>query len=106
FPMTKLRGAKFTKCELVQPIMRDADLRECDFREVRLRGGDFGRSVLSGSRFGEAKLLMADFRGANLQGVRELTAEQLTQSLTDNRTILPNGKRGPYLRNSGAEKPA
>jgi hypothetical protein len=48
---------------------------------------------------------MADFRGANLSGARELTSEQLCQSLTDNRTILPNGNHGPYMRNSGAEKP-
>jgi hypothetical protein len=27
-------------------------------------------------------------------------------SLTDNTTILPNGKKGPYMKSSGAEKPA
>jgi hypothetical protein len=50
--------------------------------------------------------VMADFRGANLEGARELTSEQLQHALTDRTTILPNGSRGPYTRHSGAEKPA
>jgi len=28
------------------------------------------------------------------------------QSLTDPSTMLPNGSRGPFMRFSGAEKPA
>jgi len=48
---------------------------------------------------------MVDFRGANLVGARELTPEHLLTSLTDQSTVLPNGKRGPYMKNSGAEKP-
>jgi uncharacterized protein YjbI with pentapeptide repeats len=79
-------------------------LRRADFRETRVRGGDFSRAILDGARFGGAQLLTADFRGANLYGARELTAEQLMQCLTDEATVLPNGKRGPYLRHSGAEK--
>jgi hypothetical protein len=30
---------------------------------------------------------------------------QLSQALTGSTTILPNGRRGPYMRYSGAEKP-
>jgi hypothetical protein len=48
---------------------------------------------------------MADLRGADLTGAREMTSAQLLGALIDDRTILPNGKKGPYLRNSGAEKP-
>jgi hypothetical protein len=29
----------------------------------------------------------------------------LCQALTDQTTILPNGKHGPYLKRSGAERP-
>jgi uncharacterized protein YjbI with pentapeptide repeats len=100
-----LVGAKFGRTEVIQCIFCNADLQDCDFREARVRGGDFSRAVLAGARFGAAQIVMADFRGANLTGARELTSEQLAQSRTDNRTILPNGNRGPYMRNSGAEKP-
>ena len=71
-----------------------------------MQGGDFCRAILGGARFGKARLVTVDFRGANLEGAREMTAEQLGMSLTDHRTILPNGKKGPYLKHSGAEKPA
>jgi hypothetical protein len=81
-------------------------MRGCDFRDVRMRGGDFCRAVLEGARFGRAQLTTADFRGANLQGAREMTPEMLMQSLTDRATVLPNGKLGPYMKYSGAEKPA
>jgi len=100
-----LRGSKFSRAELIQCVFRHADLRACDFRDVRLRGGDFWKASLAGSRFGGAQITMADFRGADLTGARELTGDQLSQSLTDDYTILPNGSRGPYLRRSGAEKP-
>jgi uncharacterized protein YjbI with pentapeptide repeats len=105
FSSAILAGAKFARAELIQCVFCSAELRDCDFREARMRGGDFGRAVLTGARFGAAQMAMADFRGANLSGARELTSEQLCQSLTDSRTILPNGNHGPYMRNSGAEKP-
>ncbi len=90
---------------MTQGIFRDADMRGCDFREARLRGGDFCRAILAGARFAKAQLVTVDFRGANLQGARELTAEMLMQSLTDQTTTLPNGKKGPFMKFSGAEKP-
>ena len=46
-----------------------------------------------GARFGGAQLATADFRGANLQGAREMTPEQLMLCLTDQTTTLPNGKK-------------
>jgi hypothetical protein len=33
-----------------------------------------------------------------------MTADMLSQSLTDHRTILPNGTQGPYRKFSGAER--
>ena len=88
---------------MIQCVFRIGTGRS-DFREARISGGDFGRAVLARSRFGGAKLKTADFRGADLTGARELTGEQLLQTLTDEATVLPNGKRGPYMRNSGAER--
>jgi hypothetical protein len=50
-------------------------------------------------------MAMVDFRGASLRGAREMTAEHLSQSITDHRTVLPNGSQGPYRKFSGAERP-
>ncbi|HOL73166.1 MAG TPA: hypothetical protein PKW45_17100, partial [Bryobacteraceae bacterium] len=57
------------------------------------------------ARFEDAQMFTADLRGANLQGARGLTAAQLSQARTDERTILPNGRTGPYVKGSGAERP-
>ena len=104
FTHAVLRGGTFARGELIQCLFRHANLRQCDFTDARLLGGDFGLAVLEGARFGGAVLKMADFRGANLAGARELTSDQLMGSITDGTTVLPNGKRGPYVRNSGAER--
>lgn len=78
----------------------------CDFREAKLDGAGFAGATLRESRFEGAGLNLADFRGADLKGARELTSEQLSSARTDDRTILPSGKRGPYLKHSGDERPA
>jgi uncharacterized protein YjbI with pentapeptide repeats len=101
-----MRGTKFSRAELVQCRFHNVALADCDFRGVKVLGGDFNHALLAGARFGGAQLKMADLRGANLRGARELTSEQLLQSLTDQSTILPNGSNGPYRRMSGAEKRA
>ena len=59
---------------------------------------------ISRERGSGAMLLAADLRGADLTGAREITSQQLAQARTDDTTILPNGSRGPYRRNSGAER--
>ena len=85
--------------ELLIDVFANADLRD-----AKLRGGNFAHAVLDGARFGGALLAMTDLRGASLRGAREMTPEQLSQALTDHRTILPNGSHGPYMRNSRAER--
>jgi hypothetical protein len=45
-------------------------------------------------------------RGANLQGARELTPNQLAQARTDSTTILPDGAKGPYMKHCGHERAA
>ena len=107
FERAILRDAQFKEADLIQCVLRQTDLRALrDFREaLPFRGGDFWKSTLAGARFGDAKFAMADLRGADLTGAREMTADQLSQSLTDQSTVLPNGSRGPFMRRSGAEKP-
>ena len=81
-------------------------LEGADFRQAKLNGAEFGRANMSGARFGGALLFCADLRGANLRSARELTSEQLCQARTDSTTVLPNGSSGPYMKYSGAERPA
>jgi serine/threonine-protein kinase len=97
--------ARLYRADLTRSQFDRASMQECDFREAKLTGASFTRAVLCGSRFGEADLSLADLRGANLRGARELTAAQLMAARTDDRTILPDGRRGPYLKGSGAESP-
>ena len=74
------------------------------FREASLTGADFCQATLCSARFGDAKLFAADLREANLQGAREMTADQLSQARTSAGTTLPSGKRGVYLKGSGSER--
>lgn len=115
FSSARLESCDLTKSELQESIFQRAvctrtnfyltDLTDADFRGAQLKGSDFSRAKLSRARFGGAVLSGADLRWADLKGARELTSEQLLQAITDDRTILPNGSRGPYLRNSRAERP-
>jgi hypothetical protein len=54
---------------------------------------------------GGTNLLAANLCGADLSDAHGLTPGQLLQARTDERTVLPNGRHGPYLRFSGAERP-
>mgnify|MGYP000890695104 CR=1 FL=1 len=45
----------------------------------------------SGSKFGRAKLLRADFSGAELASARGLTQAQLNTACGDGSTLLPTG---------------
>jgi hypothetical protein len=97
--------ARFYRADLSRSCFDKASMQECDFRDARLSGASFVRATLCDSRFGGADLTLADLRGANLRGARELTSDQLMITRTDDRTILPNGKPGPYMKHSGAERP-
>jgi len=97
--------ARFYGADLASAHMLRCVLREADFREANLSGVKLGATSFARARFGGAKMFAADLRAADLRGARELTQEQLSQALTDSSTTLPNGKSGPYLRFSGAEKP-
>jgi uncharacterized protein YjbI with pentapeptide repeats len=77
----------------------------CDLRAARLSGADFTGALLAKALFDEAQTMTADLRNADLQGARGFTVTQLCQARTDDRTILPNGRNGPFVKGSGGEKP-
>jgi uncharacterized protein YjbI with pentapeptide repeats len=105
FSRSVFTGAKFHQTDLQGANFDRAVLNDADFREAQLNGADLCRAELRDVRFRGAKLFGADLRGADLTGARELTSAQLMQARTDDATILPNGARGPFRRNSGAERP-
>lgn len=102
----ELLSARFQNACLEAVRLVSADLTGADFREASLSGSDFSQAVLRSARMDGANLLGTDLCGADLTGARGLTQHQLQKARTDSSTILPNGSRGPYIRFSGAEKPA
>ncbi len=105
FTSADLEESRFNRADLTRSQFVRAALGSCDLRESTLKGSSFQDASLTGARFGGANLFTADLRGADLRGARELTQEQLAQSLTDYGTVLPNGSHGPFVKHSGAERP-
>ena len=99
-------GARLQGADLSRSQFGRAFLDNCDLREAKLSACDLTRVSLQGARLGGVQWNGADLRGANLRGAREMTPEHFSQIRNDASTTLPNGSPGPYLRHSGAEKPA
>ena len=91
---------------MVQCVFNRAQLAGADLRDAKLDGSEFAHAALHGAQMAGASLFAADLRAADLTGARGLRATQLMQARTDESTILPNKRRGPYIRGSGAERPA
>src|SRR5699024_10973095 len=98
-------GVDLREAELSRATCFRAVFARCDLREANLSGVDATNAQFPGCRFSGAKLRGCNFIGANLLNARELTSDQLLTAQTSDRTILPDGSRGPYRRYSGAERP-
>jgi uncharacterized protein YjbI with pentapeptide repeats len=92
----RLEHVQWFGCRMSGLLLKQAALRNVAFRDCDLSGARFQAAVFDG----------VDFRGTNLRGAQALSPELLLRSVTDGATILPNGTRGPYVRFSGAERPA
>jgi uncharacterized protein YjbI with pentapeptide repeats len=95
----------FARTSTPRACFGGAILHGCDFRDADLAGCDFRGADLSECRLQGASIQGADFREANLLNARGLTSQQLFGTRTDAKTTLPAGKKGPYPRNSGYERP-
>jgi uncharacterized protein YjbI with pentapeptide repeats len=80
-------------------------MTNCDLQQANLSAADFSRANLLKSILREANLMATDFRGTVLEGVRGLTSQQLSQSVTSFQTVLPNGGNGPFVRGNSSEMP-
>ncbi|MCC6588419.1 MAG: pentapeptide repeat-containing protein [Bryobacterales bacterium] len=106
FDRADLTSAKLQNCDATRSSFTRTKLESCDFRGAKLGGCEFSGAFMVHARFDGAMLRGTDLRGANMKGARELTSEQLSQARTDSTTVLPNGSNGPYIKRSGAERPA
>ena len=95
-----LRRADFCYATLERADLRGADLREANFRNARLNGANFAKARLAGAHFAQADLAgalleAADVRGANFSEARNVTCQQLRDTVGDATTVLPEGMPRP-----------
>jgi uncharacterized protein YjbI with pentapeptide repeats len=70
-------------------FVRRADLSGASLRGANLVGADATNAVFRGADFEGALLTGTILRGADLTGARNLTVEQLSSAIIDDRTLLP-----------------
>ncbi len=90
-----LRGANLFWASLGGADLSGADLRRANLFEAYLSGTDLSgadlrRADLRYTRLIDAKLSGADLKRANLDGVKNLTQEQLEKAKIDEKTFLPD----------------
>jgi len=101
----QFRAVKLYRTVFARSSFVGATLSACNLNEADLSFTDFSSGSLLNSRLGGANLTAANLTSTVLHGVRGLTSQQLVSARTGNRTVLPSGAAGPYLRGSGAERP-
>lgn len=78
-PSLDIHGAFVRRTDLSGTSLRGANLRGADATNAVFRDADFDGAFLDGTIL----------RGADLSGAKNLTAEQLSTAIIDDRTILP-----------------
>jgi uncharacterized protein YjbI with pentapeptide repeats len=74
-----LHGAFVRRTDLSGASLRGANMTKVDATNAVFRGADFAGALLDG----------AILRGADLTGAKNLTIEQLSSAIIDDRTVLP-----------------
>ena len=74
--------------------LRGAFIRRTDFSDTNLRGADLSRvdaigALFRNSDFQDARLDGMNLSGADLTGAKNLTSQQLSRAIIDERTRLP-----------------
>jgi uncharacterized protein YjbI with pentapeptide repeats len=71
-------------------FVRRADLSGASLRGANLAGADATNASFRNADFDGAFLTGTILRGADLTGAKNLTVDQLSTAIIDDRTILPN----------------
>ena len=100
FHKATLMGAKFNNVELRDARFRNAGLIYATFNNVRMKDADFSGAKLSEVNFDNvvaecAIFDQAELFGADLTGIKELTAEQIKTAQGNAVTKLPQGMEHP-----------
>jgi len=93
-PTLDIRGA----------FVRRTDLSGTSLRRANLAGADASNAVFRDADFEGALLTGTILRGADLTGAKNLTIEQLSEAIIDDRTVLPAYIDRNKLGNSTAKK--
>jgi uncharacterized protein YjbI with pentapeptide repeats len=93
-------GADLSRIELMVANLSGADLSRANLVMSNLNGADLSganlkRANLVGARLIGVDLERTDLSGADLRTAEDLTQEQLTESLGDENTQLPEGLKRP-----------
>jgi uncharacterized protein YjbI with pentapeptide repeats len=75
-----VHGAFLRRTDLSFASLRGANLTRADFTGALLRGADLEGAVMQGTIL----------RGADLTDAKNLTLEQLSQAILDDKTLLPS----------------
>jgi uncharacterized protein YjbI with pentapeptide repeats len=70
-------------------FVRRIDLSGASLRGANMSGADATNAIFREADFAGARLEGTILRGADLSGARNLTAEQLSQAIIDEHTMLP-----------------
>jgi uncharacterized protein YjbI with pentapeptide repeats len=71
-------------------FVRRTDLSGASLRHANMVGTDATNAILRDVDFEGASLRGAVLRGADLTGAKNLTVEQLSEAIIDDRTVLPS----------------
>ena len=95
----RLRGASLRFATLSGANLAGADLSGADLTDARLDSANLTNADLSHNRtdFAGAKLVSARLEGTNLALARNLTQDQIMESLGDDFTLLPQHLEPPVF---------
>jgi uncharacterized protein YjbI with pentapeptide repeats len=85
-------------------FVRRTDLSGASLRGANLSGADATNAVFRDADFDGALLAGTILRGADLSGAKNLTPEQLSTAIIDDRTILPGYIDRAKLRDQALSK--
>jgi uncharacterized protein YjbI with pentapeptide repeats len=86
---TKDRGDTRT-LDIHGAFVRRADLSGASLRRANMTGADATNAIFRDADFEGALLDGTILRGADLTGAKNLTVEQLSKAILDERTVLPD----------------
>lgn len=87
------------KLDIHGAFVRRTNFSGASLRGANMNGADAANAIFRGVDFAGALLRGTVLRGADLTGARNLTFEQLSEAIVDDRTILPAYiDRGKLLR--------